>query len=47
MPAVQLTHLDTGENGDEEVGSDDPDGLEGITEEFMICLAWAVKHAQK
>ena len=38
MPAVHLTHLDEGENGDEEVGSDDPDGLEGITKEFMIHL---------
>ena len=37
------------EGSDEEVGteSEDPDGIDGMTEEFIICLARAVKEAQE
>ena len=35
---------DAGSNEDEE--SDDPSGIKGVTEEFMVCLARAVKDAQ-
>ena len=31
---------------DEDQESDDPGGIEGVTEEFMACLARAVKDAQ-
>ena len=44
---VHLTHLeeeDTG--GDEDQESDDPGGIKGVTEEFMVCLARAVKDTQ-
>ena len=47
-PAVYLAHL--GEENieeDEEVNNKDPDGIEGITEEFMVCLVRAMKDAQK
>ena len=32
---------------DEVVDSEDPDGIEGVMEEFMVCLVRAVKDAQK
>ena len=32
---------------DEEVDSEDPDSIEGVTEEFMVCLVRVVKDAQK
>ena len=42
-PAVHLAHLEEeGIRGDE----DDPDGIDGITKEFMVHLARAVKDAQ-
>ena len=47
-PAVLLAQLDeegVDEGKDQE--SDDPDGIEGVTEEFMVWLARAVKDAQK
>ena len=46
--AVWLAHLEE-EAADDEEGTDseDPDGLDGMTEEFMVCLAWAVKDAQQ
>ena len=46
-PAVCLAQLE-GEDGDhsEDPGSDDPDGLEGVTEEFLVWLARAVKDTQ-
>ena len=31
---------------EEEEEIEDPDGIDGVTEEFMVCLAWAVKDAQ-
>ena len=46
-PAVPLAHLeeeDTGDDEDQE--SDNPGGIEGVTEEFMVHLARAVKDAQ-
>ena len=47
-PAVCLAHLEE-ENAeeDEEVHSEDLDGIEGVTEEFMVHLARAVEDAQK
>ena len=47
MAAVHLTHLEE-ENtkGDEEVESEDLDSINRVTEEFMVCLARAVKDAQ-
>ena len=46
-PAVQVAHLEE-ENADKEECTDrkDPDGTEGVTEEFIVCLARAVKDAQ-
>ena len=41
---VQLEEEDTDDGEDPE--SDDPDGIEGVTEEFMVQLARAVKDAQ-
>ena len=46
-PAVHLAHLEGGDvSDDEDQESDDPGGIEGVTEEFMVCLARAVKDAQ-
>ena len=46
-PAVNLAHLEEeGTRRDEDKGSDDSDGINGVTEEFMLCLARAVKDAQ-
>ena len=47
-PAIRLAQLDEEEdtaNG-KDPESDDPDGIEGVTEEFMVWLARAVKDAQ-
>ena len=41
---VQLEEEDADDGGDPE--SHDPDGIEGVTEEFMVWLARAVKDAQ-
>ena len=45
-PAVHLAHLeeDAGRNEDKE--SNDPGGIEGVTKEFMVHLARAVKDTQ-
>ena len=41
-PTVQLVQLEEeGTNDDEDPESDDPDGIEGLTEEFMVWLARA------
>ena len=42
-----LAHLEE-ENAerDKEAEIEDPDGISGVTEEFMVCLAWAMKDAQ-
>ena len=45
-PAVQLTHLEEEAPNDEEgTDSKDPNGLDGMVEEFMVCLTRAVKDA--
>ena len=46
-PAVWVAHLEE-ENADKEEGTESkgPNGIEGITEEFIMCLAMAVKDAQ-
>ena len=46
-PAVHLAHLEEEDPGDvEDPESDDPSRIEGVTKEFMVCLARAVKDAQ-
>ena len=46
-PAVHLAHLEEEDAGnDEDQESDDPGGIKGVTEEFMVHLARAVKEAQ-
>ena len=46
-PAVHLAHLEEKDTGDDEdPESDDPGGIEAVTEEFMVHLARAVKDAQ-
>ena len=44
---MHLAHLEEkSAEKDEEVQSEDPDGIDGVTEEFMMCLVRAVKDAQ-
>ena len=46
-PAICLAQLEEEDaNEDEDQGSDDPDGVKGVTKEFMVWLARAVKDAQ-
>ena len=46
--AVWSAHLEEeSANKEESVESEDPDGIEGMTEEFIGCLARAVKDAQQ
>ena len=46
-PAVHLAHLEEENAGDDEdQESDDPSGIEGVTKEFMVHLARAVKDTQ-
>ena len=46
-PAVHLAHLEEEDASDDEgQKSDDPSGIEGVTVEFMVCLARAVKDTQ-
>ena len=46
-PAVHLAHLEEEDVGDgEDPDSDGPSGIEGVTEEFMVWLARAVKDGQ-
>ena len=46
-PAMHLTQLEEeGADDGKDPESDDPDGIEGVTEEFMVRLARAVKDAQ-
>ena len=45
--AVHLAHLEEEDAGNgEDPESDDPGGIEGVTEEFMVCLVRVVKVAQ-
>ena len=46
-PTVHLTQLEEEDADDgEDPESDDPGGIEGVMEEFMVCLARVVKDAQ-
>ena len=46
-PAVQLVHLEEeSARRDEDKGSNNSDGINGVTEEFMVCLPRAVKDTQ-
>ena len=46
-PAVWLVHLEEeGARRDKEKGNNDSNGINGVTEEFMVHLARAVKNAQ-
>ena len=46
-PAMHLAHLEEEDAGDgKDPDSDDPGGIEGVTEEFMVHLARVVKDAQ-
>ena len=46
-PAIQLAQLDEEEADDgEDPESNNPGGIEGVTEDFMVWLARAVKDAQ-
>ena len=46
-PAIHLAQLEEEDADDgEDLESDDPDGIEGVTEEFMVQLARAVKDTQ-
>ena len=46
-PTVCLVHLEEEDaSDDEDQESDDPSRIKGVTEEFMVCLARAVKNAQ-
>ena len=41
---MQLAHLEeAGARGDEDKGNDDSNGINGVTEEFMVHMARAVK----
>ena len=45
-PAICLVHLEEEEADEgEDLESDDPGGIEGVTEEFMVQLVRAVKDA--
>ena len=47
-PAAHLAHLEEEDVGDgKEPESDDPSGIKGVTEEFVVWLARAVKDASK
>ena len=47
MPVVHLAHLEEEDaGGDEDQDSDNPSRIEGVTEEFMVYLARAIKDAQ-
>ena len=47
MPAMCLAHLEEeSAKGDTDVESEDPNGIDRVTEEFMVHLERAVKDAQ-
>ena len=47
-PAVQIAHLEEeGTNKEEGTENKDPNGIKGVTEEFIVHLARAVKDAQQ
>ena len=45
-PTVCLAQFEEDTANGEDLERDDPDGIEGVTEEFMVWLARAVKDAQ-
>ena len=45
-PTIWLAQLDEDTNDCEDPESNDPDGIKGVTEDFMVLLARAVKDAQ-
>ena len=45
-PAVHLAHLEEEDTSNDEDQGNDPSGMKGVTKEFMVCLARAVKDAQ-
>ena len=46
-PAIQLMHLEEEDVDDgKDPESDDPGGIDGVTEEFLVWLARVVKDAQ-
>ena len=48
MTAICLAHLEEeSAKKDEEVDSEDPDSIKGVTEEFMVHLVRTMKDAQK
>ena len=46
-PAVWVVHLEEGTKKEGGAGSEDPNGIKGLTEEFIVHLARAVKDAQQ
>ena len=47
-PAVWVAHLEEeSANKEEGTESEDPNGIKGVTKEFIVCLARAVKDAQQ
>ena len=47
MATVHQVHLEEEiTKREEEDKMEDSEGINGVTEEFMVCLAWAVKDAQ-
>ena len=47
IPAVNLAHLEEEDaSGDDDQESDNPGGIKGVMEEFMVCLVRAVKDAE-
>ena len=47
-PSAWVSHLEeVSANKVECIDSENPDGIEGITEEFIVCLASAVKDSQQ
>ena len=47
-PTVHVAHLEEEDTGKEECAdSEDPEGMEGIIKEFIVCLARTVKDTQQ
>ena len=44
---VWVAHLEEDGSDKESAESDDPNGIEGMTEEIIVHLAWAAKEAQQ
>ena len=45
---MRVVHLEEeGSNGDADAISKDPNGMDGMTEEFIVCLARPLKEAQQ